>query len=92
MIEGRRDTPHLVVFNPRGTDESEGVPHLAKEALGIFTAFEYPVYEQGIVPSDIVIFGHSMGGYFGALGAALVREAHPLDHTSIFSVIGPLLA
>ncbi len=83
VVGERKDVPHLLVFNPRGTGESEGVPHPAKVALDLFTAFEYLVHKHGIAPDDIIISGHSMGGYFGALGAALVQETYP-DHAIHF--------
>ncbi|MBS0653071.1 MAG: alpha/beta fold hydrolase [Verrucomicrobia bacterium] len=69
--------PHLIVFNPRGTGKSEGVIHPDTVARDMLAAFEHLVSVEGIDPNDIVIAGHSMGGFFGALGAELVQEKFP---------------
>jgi len=69
--------PHLVVFNPRGTGKSEGVTHPENVARDMLAAFEYLVNKHAIDPSDIVIVGHSLGGFFGAFGAELVQQTFP---------------
>lgn len=76
-LDGTDQAPHLIVFNPRGTGKSEGIIHPDTVARDMLAAFEYLVSIEGIDPNDIVIAGHSMGGFFGAFGAELVQEKFP---------------
>lgn len=72
--DGPDQFPHLLVFNPRGTGKSEGITHPETVARDMLAAFEHLVFVEGIDPNDIVIAGHSMGGFFGSFGAELVQE------------------
>lgn len=76
---------NLFFFNPRGIGRSEGSPNGKRLALDVHAAFRYLVDVEGFNPSDIVIFGHSLGGGHGALGAALAQEdfpEHPINYIS----------
>lgn len=75
--EALQGAPHLVVCNPGGTGKSEGGFHPETVAQELLAQFEYLVNEYSIDPSDIVISGHSMGGYLGAFGAELIQRKHP---------------
>ena len=67
----------VMSFNPHGVGESKGKPTAKNLALDVHAAFRYLVDVQGIAPNDIVIFGHSLGGGYGAEGAALVQQDFP---------------
>lgn len=69
--------PALFVFNPRGVGHSKGDPNGKTLALDVYSTFRYLVDVQKIDPNDIVIFGHSLGGGYGAEGAKLIQEEYP---------------
>jgi hypothetical protein len=75
--ESLQRVPHLVVCNPGGTGKSEGNVHPETAAHELLAQFEYLVNVHSIDPDDIVISGHSMGGYLGAFGAQLIQEKYP---------------
>lgn len=68
---------HLMMFNPRGTGGSKGVPCGRNLSLDVMAAFLFLVENKKIAPSNILIYGHSMGGCIGALGAQLIQELYP---------------
>lgn len=77
-LKSQAGDPALLVFNPRQVGKSQGSDPNAKTlAIDVYSAFRYLVDVQGIDPNDIVIFGHSLGGGYGAEGAKLVQEAFP---------------
>ena len=71
-------SPHLLIFNPRGTGKSEGITHPKTVAEDFLIAFRYLV-AHSVDPNHIIIAGHSMGGFFGAFGAALIQNAFPTN-------------
>ncbi|MGC1878603.1 MAG: hypothetical protein WA347_04595 [Rhabdochlamydiaceae bacterium] len=76
-LKEQAGNPALFVFNPRGVGDSKGDPNGKTLAIDVYSAFRYLVDVQKIDPSDIVIFGHSLGGGYGAEGAKLVQEEYP---------------
>lgn len=68
---------HLFMFNPRGTGQSDGVPLGRNLSLDVMSAFLFLVDKIGISPSHILIYGHSMGGCIGAIGAELLQQLYP---------------
>ena len=79
-------SPHLVVCNPGGTGKSEGNTHPDTVARELLAQFEYLVREHGIDPNEIVIAGHSMGGYLGAFGAELIQQRFPTAQINFISL------
>jgi len=67
----------IMMINPRGVGESTGWRYGKGYALDIYSAYEYLINEKGIDPQDILVMGNSMGGAYGACGAALVQEKYP---------------
>ncbi|MBS0629599.1 MAG: hypothetical protein JSS30_05165 [Verrucomicrobia bacterium] len=67
----------LVVINPRGVGKNKG--HRSEEgyALDTYAAFDFLINERKIDPNKIVQVGFSMGGGYGACGAALTQEQYP---------------
>jgi len=82
---GEPSYPHLLVFNPRGTGKSDGITHPDHVAEDLLAAFKYLVYECSIDPNDIVIAGHSLGAFFGALGADLIQQTFPDSKINLLS-------
>jgi hypothetical protein len=75
--------PHLVIFNPRGTGKSSGITETVKVAEDFRVIFHYLTGSYKVSLSKVAISGHSMGGYFGAFGAALIQAQFP-KHTIHF--------
>ncbi len=90
-IEGLKESspdnsaPHLMVCNPGGTGRSGGYPHPDTVARELLAQFEFLVNVHGIDPNDIVVAGHSMGGFFGAFGAALIQQRYPNSAVNFIS-------
>jgi pimeloyl-ACP methyl ester carboxylesterase len=84
---------HVMVLNPRGTGESTGVPVGLNLSLDVIAAFQYLVDVQKIDPSQITIYGHSMGGCIGAQGAQALQEiySHSLIQMIVDRSFGSLL-
>ena len=89
-IEGITETsngerPHLLIFNPRGTGKSTGItaPDLVAEDFKL--AFEYLVEGFSVNPDHIALSGHSMGGFFGAHGAARIQSLFPKNTINFLS-------
>ncbi|MBS0653484.1 MAG: hypothetical protein JSR39_08175 [Verrucomicrobia bacterium] len=68
---------NLFLLNPRGVGDSEGTPSPRGMALDVYSTFKYLVEKEGFSPDDIVIYGYSLGGGYGALGAELVQKEFP---------------
>ncbi len=68
---------NMFLFNPRGVGDSEGVPSDHGLAMDVYSAFKYLVEVEHFAPEDIVIYGYSLGGGFGALGAELIQKEFP---------------
>ena len=71
------DDINLLLFNPRGVGENEGTSSAEGAALDLYSWFQYLVKEEKIDPNDIVIYGHSLGGAYGTLGAGLIQQEYP---------------
>lgn len=78
-------TPHLLLFNPRGTGESSGITQTHFVIEDFILMFEYLVKECHIDPIHIVIGGHSIGGYFALFGAAAIQEKYPTTKINYIS-------
>ena len=76
----------VLVLNPRGIGKSEGSRSEKGFALDIYTGYEYLIEKKGIKPSDIVHVGYSMGGGYGAEGAALVQKKYPQENLSAMNI------
>ena len=76
---------NLLLFNSRGVGNSEGVPSAEGVALDLYSLFQYLVEVEGIDPNDVVIYGHSLGGAYGALGAALIQKEYSEAKINLFS-------
>jgi hypothetical protein len=76
---------HVMVFNPRGTGESSGTPAGLNLSLDVIAAFQYLVDVHKIDPSQITLYGHSMGGCIGALGACALQEIY--SHSLIRMIV-----
>ncbi len=68
---------NLFLLNPRGVGDSEGTSSPEGFALDIYSCFKYLVEVEGISAEDIVIYGYSLGGGYGALGAELIQKEFP---------------
>ena len=79
------ERPHLLIFNPRGTGKSTGItaPDLVAEDFKL--AFEYLVEEFSVNPDHVALSGHSMGGYFGAHGAARIQSLYTKNTINFLS-------
>lgn len=67
----------MLCFNPRGAGLSGGFPSVNALELDAYTAYKYGIGHIGLDPSSILYFGFSMGGAYGALGAARIQQEHP---------------
>lgn len=67
----------VLVINPRGTGNSTGARYAEGFALDTYTGYEYLIQKEKVDPNDILHFGFSMGGGYGALGAAMVQKQYP---------------
>lgn len=67
----------ILMINPREVGHGEGEMSSEGFALDVYTAFEYLIHEMNIDPNKILLVGHSMGGGYGALGAALIQKKYP---------------
>lgn len=76
---------HLMMFNPRGTGKSQGEPCGRNLALDVMAAFLFLVEAKDLSPSNIIIYGHSMGGCIGALGAELIQQLFPEETIHLVS-------
>ena len=76
---------NLLLFNPRGVGENEGDPSAKGAALDLYSLFQYLVKVEGIDPNDIVIYGHSLGGAYGTLGAELAQKEYPKAKINLLS-------
>jgi len=79
------ERPHLFIFNPRGTGKSTGItaPDLVAEDFKL--AFEYLVEGFSVNPDHVALSGHSMGGFFGAHGAARIQSLFPKNTINFLS-------
>lgn len=68
-------TPHLLVFNPRGTGRSLGTFTPEGISYDVLYAFEM-LLEQGVNPNKVAIVGHSQGGFFASIGAKRIQEKY----------------
>ena len=68
-----KEKPHLVTFNPRGTGKSSGITETVKVAEDFRVIFHYLTGSYKGSHCKVAISGHSMGGYLGAFGAALIQ-------------------
>ncbi len=76
----------VLVLNPRGIGKSEGSRSEEGFELDIYTGYEYLIEKEGIKPSDIVHVGYSMGGGYGAGGAALVQKKYMQEKLSAMNI------
>lgn len=83
-IKTRVGDVNLLLFNPRGVGESEGEPSSEGLVLDLYSAFKYLTEVEGIGPNDIVIYGHSLGGAYGAMGAGLIQKEYPEAKINLF--------
>lgn len=65
----------IFLFNYRGVGNSTGTPYLDCLPLDVYSAYEYLV-SQNYQTENIVIYGYSMGGASGTLGASLIQEKY----------------
>jgi hypothetical protein len=73
----QRSGASIFAFNPEYTGKSGGFPNPERLSLDVYSAYEYLFYSKGIKPEDILLYGRSMGGCYGNLGAALIQEKYP---------------
>jgi fermentation-respiration switch protein FrsA (DUF1100 family) len=52
----------VFIYDYRGYGKSEGHPSFAGISNDAVSAYDYLIYEQGIKPTEIIAFGHSLGG------------------------------
>ncbi len=83
-IKTRVGDVNLLLFNPRGVGESEGEPSSEGLVLDLYSTFKYLTEVEGIDPDDIVIYGHSLGGAYGAQGAGLIQREYPEAKINLF--------
>lgn len=77
---------NLMVLNPPDVGKSRAIGPLTEEgfALSVYSACKYLIDTQGIDPNDIVIWGFSLGGGYGAKAAALLQENYPKNKINAF--------
>lgn len=76
----------ILMVNPRGIVKSEGSRSEEGFALDIYTAYEYLIGAEKVDPNEIVHVGFSMGGGYGAEGAALVQKKYPHKKLSAINI------
>lgn len=75
----------VLMFNPRGVGDSQGFPHAKGLSEDIVALYEYLIWNRGIALEDILLYGRSLGGGYGALGAAMVQKKYPHQRVHIIS-------
>lgn len=68
--------PHIMLFNLRGVGQSTGIANPSTIKEDLYAIFKYLVEMCEIDPSNIVIYGHSLGGYLGSFGACYIQEIY----------------
>jgi len=66
----------VFLFNYRGVGRSTGSPYTDKLPLDVYSAYDYLISEHDFLPQDVVLFGCSMGGATGAIGASWIQEKY----------------
>ncbi len=74
----------ILIVNPRGTGISQSSSTLDTFQVDVLCSFKFLV-AQGFDPEKTVIWGHSLGGGRGMLGAALVQKEYPDKKISMVS-------
>lgn len=81
LHEARREADELgvpvLLFNPRDVGESTGTTSPEGLALDVYTAYKYGIEALVIDPNNILLHGYSLGGSYGAMGAALIQQEYP---------------
>lgn len=67
----------ILMINPRGVGESQGIRSCEGYALDTYTGYEYLHRHLNIDLENILLVGHSMGAAYGSCGAALIQEKYP---------------
>jgi len=67
----------VLFINSRGVGLSKGLSSPDKLPLDIYSAYEYLIHEHHFNPNDIGLYGFSLGGGIGTIGAALIQEKYP---------------
>lgn len=67
----------VLLFNPTEVGHSHGKASPETLALSVYSAYEYLIHEKKIKPHNILLYGTSLGGCYGNLGAALIQKKYP---------------
>ena len=77
---------NVLIFDYRGYGESEGEPSENGTYLDAEAAYDYLVHERGVRPSEIIVFGRSLGSAVAAELAARRRAGALIIESGFTSV------
>ena len=73
----------IMVLNRRGLNRNSAMPTVKGLALDVYSAARYLIDKKEFTLKDLLIWGHSFGGMYGAHGATLLQKEFPQEEVSI---------